>query len=143
MLFNGSICISAADFIPCTKFMLSMTELLDKINEVLKSMNYSFEDLAMHLGMNSQELKKSIEDRKLELRTLEFISKELRIPLYSFFRSEDFSNANIVEEDTFYKNKINQMIVEQLKVENAMMRKEIDLLKKELQSCENKLRVFL
>jgi transcriptional regulator with XRE-family HTH domain len=143
MLFNGSICISAADFIPCTKFMLSMTELLDKINEVLKSMNYSFEDLAMHLGMNSQELKKSIEDRKLELRTLEFISKELRIPLYSFFRSEDFSNANIVEEDTFYKNKINQMIVEQLEVENAMMRKEIDLLKKELQSCENKLRVFL
>jgi transcriptional regulator with XRE-family HTH domain len=143
MLFNGSICISAADFIPCTKFMLSMTELLDKINEVLKSMNYSFEDLAMHLGMNSQELKKSIEDRKLELRTLEFISKELRIPLYSFFRSEDFSNANIVEEDTFYKNKINQMIVEQLEVENAMMRKEIDLLKKQLQSCENKLRVFL
>ena len=143
MLFNGSICISAADFIPCTKFMLSMTELLDKINEVLKSMNYSFEDLAMHLGMNSQELKKAIEDRKLELRTLEFISKELRIPLYSFFRSEDFSNANIVEEDTFYKNKINQMIVEQLEVENAMMRKEIDLLKKELQSCENKLRVFL
>jgi hypothetical protein len=63
--------------------------------------------------------------------------------LYSFFRSEDFSNANIVEEDTFYKNKINQMIVEQLEVENAMMRKEIDLLKKELQSCENKLRVFL
>lgn len=143
MLFNDSICISAADFIPCTKFMLSMTELLDKINEVLKSMNYSFEDLAMHLGMNSQELKKSIEDSKLELRTLEFISKELRIPLYSFFRSEDFSNANIVEEDTFYKNKINQMIVEQLEVENAMMRKEIDLLKKELQSCENKLRVFL
>ena len=123
--------------------MLSMTELLDKINEVLKSMNYSFEDLAMHLGMNSQELKNSIEDRKLELRTLEFISKELRIPLYSFFSSEDFSNANIVEEDTFYKNKINQMIVEQLEVENAMMRKEIDLLKKELQSCENKLRVFL
>ena len=143
MLFNGSICISAADFIPCTKFMLRMTELLDKINEVLKSMNYSFEDLAMHLGMNSQELKKSIEDRKLELKTLEFISKELRIPLYSFFRSEDFPNANIVEEDTFYKNKINQMIVEQLEVENAMMRKEIDQLKKQLESCENKLRVFL
>jgi transcriptional regulator with XRE-family HTH domain len=143
MLFNGSICISAADFIPCSKFMSRMTELLDKINEVLKSMNYSFEDLAEHLGMNSQELRKSIEDRKLELRTLEFISKELRIPLYSFFRSDDFSNANIVEEDTFYKNKINQLIVEQLEVENAMMRKEIDLLKKQLQSCENKLRVFL
>ena len=120
-----------------------MTELLDKINEILKSMNYSFEDLAGHLGMNSQELKKAIEERKLELRTLEFISKELRIPLYSFFRGEDFANANNVEVETFYKNKINQLTIEQLEVENAMMRKEIDQLKKQLNSCENKLKVFL
>jgi hypothetical protein len=61
----------------------------------------------------------------------------------SLFLTCTVSNANIVEEDTFYKNKINQLIVEQLEVENAMMRKEIDLLKKQLQSCENKLRVFL
>lgn len=120
-----------------------MTDLQEKISEILGSMNYSFDDLAVHLGMTTNELSQSIKEKKLELRTLEFISKELRIPLYSFFRNDDLLNANNSEEESFYVNKINKLMVDELQIENVKLRKEIENLKQQLNSCENKLKVFL
>jgi transcriptional regulator with XRE-family HTH domain len=76
-----------------------MTEFKEKINEVLKSLNYSFDDLAGHLGMNSEQLNQAIDDKKVELRTLEFISKELRIPLYSFLEMKILCQSIIYQKN--------------------------------------------
>ena len=103
-----------------------MTELKEKITEVLKSMNYSFDDLAGHLGMNAEQLNQAIDDKKVELRTLEFISKELRIPLYSFFDREDFVPINNLPEEPFYINKINRNTIDQLQIENILLKKEVE-----------------
>ena len=119
-----------------------MTEFKEKINEVLKSLNYSFDDLAGHLGMNSEQLNQAIDDKKVELRTLEFISKELRIPLYSFFRNEDFVPVNNLPEEPFYINKINKNTIDQLQIENILLRKEVENLKEQLIKCENKMKAF-
>ena len=120
-----------------------MTELKEKINEVLKSMNYSFEDLASHLGMNAEQLNLAIDDKKVELRTLEFISKELRIPLYSFFDREDFVPINNLPEEPFYINKINRNTIDQLQIENILLKKELEKLKEQLHKCEQKMKAFL
>jgi len=120
-----------------------MTEFKEKINEVLKSLNYSFDDLASHLGMNSDQLNQAIDDKKVELRTLEFISKELRIPLYSFFRHEDFVPVNKIPEEPFYTNKINKNTIDQLQIDNILLRQEIDNLKEQLMNCEKKMKAFL
>lgn len=120
-----------------------MTEFKEKITEVLKSMDYSFDDLAGHLGMNAEQLNQAIDDKKVELRTLEFISKELRIPLYSFFRNDEISPANKITEEPFYTNKINRNTIEQLQIENILLKKEVENLKQELIKCEQKMKAFL
>ena len=120
-----------------------MTEFKEKITEVLKSMNYSFDDLAGHLGMNAEQLNQAIDDKKVELRTLEFISKELRIPLYSFFRGDDFVPVNNLPEEPYYVNKINRNTIDKLQIENILLKKEIENLKEELIKCEKKMKAFL
>jgi transcriptional regulator with XRE-family HTH domain len=120
-----------------------MTELKEKITEVLKSMDYSFDDLASHLGMNTEQLNQAIDDKRVELRTLEFISKELRIPLYSFFRNEDFVPINNLPEEPFYTNKVNKNTNDQLQIENILLKKEIENLKEQLIKCEKKMKAFL
>lgn len=120
-----------------------MTEFKEKINEVLKSMNYSFDELAGHLGMNAEQLNQAIDDKKVELRTLEFISKELRIPLYSFFRNEDYVPVNNSPEEPFYVNKINKNTLDQLQIENILLKKEIESLKEQLLKSEQKMKRFL
>lgn len=120
-----------------------MTEFKDKISEVLLHMNYSFDDLASHLGMNAEQLNKAIDDKKLELRTLEFISKELRIPLYSFFRNDDFVPVNNSPEEPFYVNTINKNLYDQLQIQNILLQKEVDDLKSKLIKCEEKMKAFL
>ncbi|HRG59921.1 MAG TPA: hypothetical protein PK323_13275 [Bacteroidia bacterium] len=106
-------------------------------------MNYSFEDLASHLGMNAEQLNLAIDDKKVELRTLEFISKELRIPLYSFFDREDFVSINNLPEEPFYINKINRNTIDQLQIENILLKKELEKLKEQLLQCEQKMKAFL
>lgn len=120
-----------------------MTEFKEKITEVLKSMNYSFDDLASHLGMNAEQLNQAIDDKKVELRTLEFISKELRIPLYSFFRNEDFVPINNLPEEPFYVNKLDKNTIDTLKSENSILRKEIEFLKEQLIKCEKRMKALL
>jgi|688.fasta_scaffold1090448_2 transcriptional regulator with XRE-family HTH domain len=120
-----------------------MTEYKDKIIEVLNSMDYSFDDLASHLGMNAEQLNQAIDDKKVGLRTLEFISKELRIPLYSFFRNEDYVPINNLTEEPFYTNKINENTFDLLQIENILLKKEVENLKEQLIKCEQKMKAFL
>ena len=71
--------------------------------EILKKENYTFTQLAEYLDMSEEELTNALEQKTLELRSLELISKTLKIPLYSFFREEDDINKNT---KPYYINKL-------------------------------------
>ena len=67
--------------------------LKDKIEEILAKERYTFAQLAEYLHLSEAELARALEDRTLELRYLEEISKNLKVPLYSFFRSGEAGEA--------------------------------------------------
>lgn len=78
--------------------------LKEKVLEILAKEKYSFKDLAEYVNMSEADLSTALETKKLELRTLELISKGLKIPLYSFFRSDKpYFNTN---EEPYYINKL-------------------------------------
>ena len=74
-----------------------------RLIEILKKENYTFTQLAEYLDMSEEELTNALEQKTLELRSLELISKMLKIPLYSFFREEDEINKNT---KPYYINKL-------------------------------------
>lgn len=78
--------------------------LKEKVLEILEREKYSFKDLAEYVNMSEDDLSLALETKKLELRTLELISKGLKIPLYSFFRSgEPYFHP---DEKPYYVNKL-------------------------------------
>ena len=71
-----------------------------RILSYLDRKGVSINSLAEKIDINSLELKSKLEKNALEIKTLEKISKELRIPLYSFFtntRIDGNSNKKNVE----------------------------------------------
>jgi transcriptional regulator with XRE-family HTH domain len=76
--------------------------LKDKIIQLLEVKKLTYNDLANHLGITDEQLNHALETKTLEVRTLELISKELRIPLYSFFRDEELMNKYISEQKKKY-----------------------------------------
>jgi len=74
-----------------------------RLIEILKKENYTFTQLAEYLDMSEEELTNALEQKTLELRSLELISKTLKIPLYSFFREEYEINKNT---KPYYINKL-------------------------------------
>lgn len=78
-------------------------EIKVRLIEILKKENYTFTQLAEYLDMSEEDLTNALEQKTLELRSLELISKTLKIPLYSFFREEDEINKNT---KPYYINKL-------------------------------------
>lgn len=108
--------------------------LKDKVLEILQKEKYSFKDLAEYVGMSEEALSTALETKRLELRTLELISKGLKIPLYSFFRSnEPYYNAN---EKPYY---INKLWDDDDKKDQSDLSQEIALLKKMIEEKQNQL----
>jgi transcriptional regulator with XRE-family HTH domain len=61
-------------------------ELKVRLTEILKVKGYTYSDLSAHLQLSENELDSALEEGKLDIQTIEKISKDLQIPLYSFFR---------------------------------------------------------
>ena len=80
--------------------MSDKINLKDKVLQVLKLQKHSYSELAEHVGLPEQELDKQFSDNSLEVRTLELISKALRIPLYSLFRDTNYEFK--YDEDLYY-----------------------------------------
>jgi transcriptional regulator with XRE-family HTH domain len=71
-----------------------------KVLDVLAFHKYTFSQLAEYLGTTEKELDTQFENNSLEVRTLELMSKALRIPLYSFFREGDYDVS--LGEEQYY-----------------------------------------
>jgi transcriptional regulator with XRE-family HTH domain len=64
--------------------------LKDKVLRILEGKKHTYAELAKYLNLTEDELDHAFETNSIEIRTLEAISKELRIPLYSFFRDQQY-----------------------------------------------------
>jgi transcriptional regulator with XRE-family HTH domain len=115
--------------------------IADKIYQFLDKKGISFSDFAAHIQVPESDLKDAFSNNSLEIRTLEKISKELKIPLYRFFRDPigdltdiqaGFTYASITEAELNY-------LKHQLEIAN----KEINLLKQELENREETIKSLL
>lgn len=79
-------------------------DIKSQLLEILKKENYTFPELAEHLGTTEEELTQDLNNKTLELRNLELISKALRVPLYSFFRTDE--SKIDYNEKPYYINKL-------------------------------------
>lgn len=111
-----------------------LTDLKERIIAVLSAKNLSYKQLVEHLGTTEEELDIALAENTIEIRTLELISKELRIPLYSFFRDPDIDYRET--EQPFYNVNIWAPHEIQLRTENETLRQEIERLRMEIAKKE-------
>jgi hypothetical protein len=71
----------------------------------------------------------------MEIRTLELISKELRIPLYSFFR-DNYLDASLNWKDPYYNVSLWTVEETRLRMEIQALLNEVETLRSELRSKE-------
>jgi hypothetical protein len=117
--------------------VLHMNSLRGKIEEILVKENYTFKQLADYLNLSEQQLEDGLANKTLELRYLEDISKNLKVPLYSFFRDNNIKiNYN---EKPYFINKLwndgeessPQKLMEEIEMlKQAISYKEAELAKK-------------
>ena len=79
-------------------------DIKGEIIKILEKENYTFAQLAEHLRMTEDSLTKELSEKTLQLRNLETISKALRVPLYSFFRSAPVTFDH--KQKPFFINKL-------------------------------------
>ncbi len=122
--------------------------LKNKIEKLLATQNHTYKELAEHLHLNEEQLDHALETKTLEVRTLELISKELRIPLYSFFRDQEtlhtyaglkepYYNVNIwSDQELKYKSEITVLNDEIARLNNEVSKRDliIDALESQLKS---------
>jgi transcriptional regulator with XRE-family HTH domain len=104
--------------------------LKEKILQVLEMKKFTYADLASYLNISEHDLDYALENNALEIRTLELISKELRIPLYSFFR-ENFNGFDF-EKEPYYNVNIWSKEEAKFTLELKALRQEVEQLRAEL-----------
>ena len=112
------------------KTITNMLNLKEKILQVLEMKKFTYADLASYLAISESELDYALENNTLEIRTLELISKELRIPLYSFFR-ENFEGFDF-EKEPYYNVNIWSKEEAKFTLELKALRHEIEELRAEV-----------
>lgn len=109
---------------------VEVMNLKEKILQILEMKKFTYADLASYLNISEKDLDFALENNTLEIRTLELISKELRIPLYSFFR-ENFDGFNY-DQEPFYNVNIWSKEEAKFTLELKALKQEIENLKAEL-----------
>ena len=122
----------------------SSINLKDKVLAVLKLNGHTYRELAEHVGIPEKELDKQFADNSLEVRTLELISKGLRIPLYSFFRDKphkiNFDEELYYNVDIWGKEGVQLRTTLKKDTKGNILNKELEKLKKELKEKEKMIR---
>lgn len=118
----------------------SSINLKEKVLAVLKMNGHTYKQLAEHVGIPEKELDKQFADNSLEVRTLELISKGLRIPLYSLFRDTPYELK--FDEELYYnvdiwgKEGVQLRTTLKKDAQGNISDKELEKLKKELKEKE-------
>jgi hypothetical protein len=110
--------------------------LKGKIVELLRQSDYTYKDLAQYLNLSEKELDHAFETKTLEIRTLELISKELRIPLYSFFRDPEIMANYANMKEAYYNVNIWSDEEVKLKTDIKQLSKQLEILQAELAKKE-------
>lgn len=97
-----------------------------RIKQLLEKHHHTYGELASYVGLTEDQLDKVLDNHTIEIRTLESISKAIKVPLYSFFRDH-----NVQMPDAFpaYSNDLWQG-------EEDKLRKELSELKQKLQNMQ-------
>jgi transcriptional regulator with XRE-family HTH domain len=111
--------------------------LKKRIEAFLEAREKTLDDLADYLEINIDELERGISDNSVEVRTLENISKALRIPLYSFFPG--YVEQATKHEIPYYDRKLPNEGVPNDKTEIETLEEEIRFLSKYLETREKQL----
>ena len=111
-----------------------MDSLMKKINEILIKENYTFKQLADYLNLSEDQLEQGLINKTLEIRHLEDISKNLKVPLYSIFRNES-SKIDYSEKPYF----VNKLWNDDEDPSPQKLQEEIDMLKRALAYKEQEL----
>src|SRR6218665_666992 len=114
------------------KTIVETMNLKAKILQVLELKKFTYADLASYLNISETDLDFALENNTLEIRTLELISKELRIPLYSFFR-ENFDGFDF-EKEPYYNVNIWSKEESKYALELKALRQELDQLRIDLRN---------
>ena len=114
------------------KTIVETMNLKAKILQVLEMKKFTYADLASYLNISENDLDFALENNTLEIRTLELISKELRIPLYSFFR-ENFDGFDF-EKEPYYNVNIWSKEESKYALELKALRQELDQLRIDLRN---------
>ncbi len=117
-----------------TKTTAHINLLRDKIEEILVKENYTFSQLADYLNLSEEQLEDGLANKTLELRYLEDISKNLKVPLYSFFRDTN-QKTNYTEKPYF----VNKLWNDGEEVSPQKLMEEIELLKQAIAQKEAEL----
>jgi transcriptional regulator with XRE-family HTH domain len=117
-----------------TKTTAHINLLRDKIEEILVKENYTFSQLADYLNLSEEQLEDGLANKTLELRYLEDISKNLKVPLYSFFRDTN-QKTNYTEMPYF----VNKLWNDGEEVSPQKLMEEIELLKQVIAQKEAEL----
>ena len=112
----------------------SMNSLREKIEEILVKENYTFTQLADYLNLSEAQLEEGLANKTLELRYLEDISKNLKVPLYSFFRDHN-QKINYTEKPYF----VNKLWNDSEEVSPQKLMEEIEMLKQAIAQKEAEL----
>ena len=115
-----------------------MDSLKEKIQYILSKENYTFKQLADYLNLSEEQLETGLTQKTLELRYLEEISKNLKVPLYSFFRESD-SQINYSEKPHY----IHKLWAEEETTDSKKLIAEINLLKETIVRKEAELSKLL
>lgn len=112
----------------------NMNSLREKIEEILVKENYTFTQLADYLNLSEAQLEEGLANKTLELRYLEDISKNLKVPLYSFFRDHN-QKINYTEKPYF----VNKLWNDSEEVSPQKLMEEIEMLKQAISQKEAEL----
>src|ERR1017187_3641366 len=96
-----------------------------QITGVLTAQGHTYTQLADYIGLSEADLDFSLENKSIDIRTLELISKALHISLYSFFRDNQIKKA----ESPYYHLDLWSSYDNPFKAEINALKKQIEELK--------------
>jgi transcriptional regulator with XRE-family HTH domain len=107
--------------------------LKQQITGVLIAQGHTYEQLAEYIGLSEADLDFALENKSIDIRTLELISKALHISLYSFFRDNQVKKM----ETPYYHLDLWSQKDNPFKAEINDLRKQLESLKIQLKEKDD------